>query len=360
MSFLKESKIAVTPHTKIVWDFGTAYDFFLSLNVLHNPEIFGLKPSWAAGVRSRISIEHRKTIDLAVTVMAMPHYFVHSLPKPKSCEIALDAISKIPAAMRLSALYFRANDPKELREILQSTTAKIKWTPAEKSLICDYFNSNDLDPNSNNLDQLHHIWSTRDKFGEAYLAALKAHYENFFAEEEQRILPVLKQGLSFAQMRAGSLPLPAMLEELSSGVRYRDVGNFANIHLAPSFWSSPYLVLEELDDNAMLMLFTARPENMALIPGEIVPDVLINGLQALADPTRLRILRQLSHSPQTTADLCRALRLRPPTVAHHILELRKAGIVQVTAGQHGDRQYATRFEGFDTIQDLLSNFTHGE
>lgn len=44
--------------TKLYWDFGTAYDLFLSLHVLHEPDIFGLKASWAAGVRSRIPSEH--------------------------------------------------------------------------------------------------------------------------------------------------------------------------------------------------------------------------------------------------------------------------------------------------------------
>ena len=33
------------------WDLGTAYDFFISLHVLHNPDKFGLRGSWAAALR---------------------------------------------------------------------------------------------------------------------------------------------------------------------------------------------------------------------------------------------------------------------------------------------------------------------
>ena len=161
--------------TKLLWDFGTAYDLFLSLHVLHNPDVFGLKPSWAAGVRSRLPVEQRQTLELALNVMATPFYFVHGLPKPKSSGVVIEAISKIPASMRLPALYFRASSPINLREILQGTTAQIKWTRVEKNVIIEAFKSRDLDSQPTILDQLHHVWSHRDEFGEAYLAALTSY-----------------------------------------------------------------------------------------------------------------------------------------------------------------------------------------
>ena len=346
--------------TKLFWDFGTAYDLFFSLHVLHNPDPFGLKPSWAAGVRSRLPLEHRQTLELMGNIMGIPHYYVHGLPKPKSSQVVIDTLSKTPAALRLPKLTYHGNLPQEAWVILQSTTVNRKWTRLEKVAISELLQTTSNISNAVILDQMHHVWSHREAIGESILAAIKSYVENFFAEEEQRILPVLKQGLSHAQMRSGSLPLTAMVEELSSGVRYRDLEHITNLHLAPSFWTAPYLGYDELDDGAVLMLFAARPENMALIPGEIVPDALINGLKALADPTRLRILRHLAESPQTAAELSRALRLRPPTVAHHMMELRMAGVVQVIVGQEGDRHYATRFDGFDTIQELLNSFIHGD
>lgn len=346
--------------TKIIWDFGTAYDLFVSLHVLHNPDPFGLKPAWAAGVRSRLPSEHRKTLELAGNIMAMPHYFVHSLPKPKSSDVVIDYLTKTPAPLRLPKLFYHGSTPKAPWELLQATTANHKWTRTEKTSISEMLHATTNNSNAAILDQLHHAWSHREEFGEAYLAALVSYIENFFAEEELRILPVLKQGLSHAQMRSGSLPLAAMLEELSSGVRYRDLEHITHLYLAPSFWGAPYMGYEDLGDGAVGMLFASRPETMALIPGEIVPDTLINGLKALADPTRLRILRHLAQSSQTAAELSRALRLRPPTVAHHMMELRMAGLVQVIVDHEGDRQYATRFEGFDTIQELLDQFVHGD
>lgn len=56
------------------------------------------------------------------------------------------------------------------------------------------------------------------------------------------------------------------------------------------------------------------------------PDVLL--LQALADPTRLAVVRQLSAERETCAcDLTVGIDLAQPTVSHHLRVLREAGLV---------------------------------
>jgi DNA-binding transcriptional ArsR family regulator len=64
-----------------------------------------------------------------------------------------------------------------------------------------------------------------------------------------------------------------------------------------------------------------------------VPDALLRTLKALSDPTRLRILHYLSEEPMAPAQLARRLRLRAPTVTHHIKTLRLAGLVQLFVGE---------------------------
>ena len=51
------------PKPIIHWDWGTAYDLFASLHVLHHPEKFGLRGSWAAGVRSRLTVPQRTILE---------------------------------------------------------------------------------------------------------------------------------------------------------------------------------------------------------------------------------------------------------------------------------------------------------
>ncbi len=63
----------------------------------------------------------------------------------------------------------------------------------------------------------------------------------------------------------------------------------------------------------------ARPTNLD-------PDIRL--LSALADPTRLAIVRELAGSSETCAcDLTTCCDVRQPTVSHHLRVLREAGIV---------------------------------
>ena len=79
--------------------------------------------------------------------------------------------------------------------------------------------------------------------------------------------------------------------------------------------------------------------------------------KALADPTRLRIMHYLANETLSPADLARRLRLRAPTVTHHLKTLRLAGLVRVTMGKEKDaRQYAARLEAVTAACDALQDF----
>lgn len=346
--------------TKIHWDIGTAYDLFVSLRALHDPDVFGVRASWAAGVRSRLPVEHRQTLDLAVKQISPPLFFVHNLPAPKNAASVVDALRKLPASRVLEALSFPFQTPPAFKEILLNVRPNHKWTPAERQILLENARLSEQYTQSAYLDGLYQTWSDREAFGGKLINALEAYIDSFFAEEEQRILPVLKKGLSHAQMRAGSLALPVLLEELSSGVRIEKIDSYSRIIMAPSFWGSPYMFLEKLNMDTLMVIFGARPDSMAIIPGDIVPDALIRSLKALSDSTRLRILRYLAQSPHTATELSRALRLRPPTVLHHLNQLRMAGMVQILLSEEGERQFSPRYDGFENTIDLLKQFVQGE
>jgi ArsR family transcriptional regulator len=60
-------------------------------------------------------------------------------------------------------------------------------------------------------------------------------------------------------------------------------------------------------------------------PADLDPDIRL--LTALADPTRLAILRQLAESETCACDLTECCDVGQPTVSHHLRVLREAGIV---------------------------------
>jgi ArsR family transcriptional regulator len=61
--------------------------------------------------------------------------------------------------------------------------------------------------------------------------------------------------------------------------------------------------------------------------GFVDPDVRL--LQALADPTRLAIVRELAGSEEVCAcDFTSCCDVRQPTVSHHLRVLREAGVIE--------------------------------
>ncbi len=346
--------------TKIHWDIGTAYDLFISLRILHDPESYGVRASWAAGVRSRVPAESREVLNRTAVLRLLPIALINSLKEPKDSAQLMAKLRSIPAGEILETLANVPGMPEQMKELFLSTAPGKKWSREDIQLFIQRFGMEDNKQTRQIFSTMNEAWANRKEFGEKLLLGLQAYIDTFFAEEEQRILPVLQQELSYARMRAGSRPLPAMLEELTAGVRYGDFEHLTDIVLAPTFWGSPFMFSEHLTETKMIVLFGARPGTMSIIPGEVVPDGLLRGMKAMADPTRLRILRYLAQEPQTASELSKVLRLRPPTVTHHLTQLRLAGMVQVHLDPDGERKYSARYEGFEDTQDLLNRFVRGE
>src|SRR5690606_37221819 len=206
------------------------------------------------------------------------------------------------------------------------------------------------------LEGILELWARPVESGRLQLDALRAYYDSFFCEEEKRILPVLEQAAAGARRLAQELPLPALLEPLSAGLLVSDLASLRRVVLIPAFWNTPFVVHDYPASDELFFIYGARPLGVSLVPGAPVPDDLIRGLKALADPTRLRILRYLQQEPQTTAELARRLRLRAPTVVHHLHILRLARLVHLTLEAEGRRHYGLRAGALDTLNAALHAF----
>jgi DNA-binding transcriptional ArsR family regulator len=150
-----------------------------------------------------------------------------------------------------------------------------------------------------------------------------------------------------------------LLTELSQGVKFADGLLEKELILAPAYWTTPLVIYRDLDENRTLILFGARPAHMSDIPGELVPDDLLRKLKALADPTRLKILRYLSQEELMPSELARRLHLRAPTVTHHLSELRLAGLVNLRL-QGQEKRYTARQEALRAAFESLHTFLNAE
>jgi DNA-binding transcriptional ArsR family regulator len=325
--------------------------------VLHKPSKFGLRGAWAKGVRARIPAPEREILEQAERLIWWPYRWVHTLPEPKDGATVLRELDRILPAERLPVLAFSTEVPSQARETLQAVAARRAWDGDDLKAIQTA--SQQVSAKSHRKEELVQVlewWSRPQEFGERYLDALRIYCEVFFAEEEARIRPALKAALSRAQELAEQLDVPALLEELSQGLRLAQLPQASELVLAPSFWSTPLLVFASVSVESELILFGARPPDASLVPGEAVPDALMRALKALGDPTRLRILRYLTTEPLSPAELSRRLRLRAPTVVHHLYALRLAGLVHLTLEEGDKRCYAARPEAVQATCSALEAF----
>jgi DNA-binding transcriptional ArsR family regulator len=130
--------------------------------------------------------------------------------------------------------------------------------------------------------------------------------------------------------------------------------------LVPGYWNTPYVILPQIGPDAMLVLFGVRPLDMSLVPGEQVPDSLLLVLKAWAGPTRLKIMRYLSGESLAPTEIARRLRLRPPTVTHHMSALRLAGLVHLSLDETGEKCYTARLEAVQASYAQLIDFLYQE
>lgn len=351
-------EISIDPKpVRFHWSSGTAYDLFASLFILHDPDKYGVRPSWAAGVRSRLSSSHRQVLEICSTAIGIPVQWLYTLPAPINSDTAIRCLQEIPTARRLPQLSTNHRYSPEHIAFLNSISERKAWDKSDLDCLKEFYQKTHLDlPRPAYLENILTIWAQADELGDIYLDALKEYHQVFFVDEEQRIQPALKAGIQHARQLALQKPLPELLENLTQGIRYRELGDIEEITLAPSFWLSPLIIMATVKPRHRVLVFGARPPEVSLVPGDIVPEMLLRGLKTIADPTRLRILRYLVEQPRTPTELASLLRLRAPTVTHHLSALRLAGLVRLIIGGQDDRRYAARPEAISLLSASLIAF----
>lgn len=340
--------------TTLHWEFGSAYDFFISIFVIHHPERFGLRPAWAAGVRSRLSHEDREFLDQSLNFLPVPLVWIRNLPlEKKDAFSVLQELEKIPAEKRLVTLL----NPSQMSETVHATIEGIqtnqKISNSDLENLRSIFQYRSKPMKMKDIKKFAEIFLQPVEFGHRYLSVLQSYYQVFFQEEEGRILPALMEGLNYAKAQSQSVSLAELVEQLSHGVTLEKVEKYEKVILVPSYWTSPLVFINKPQAEELLLVYGCRDESQSLVPGEYVPESLVTGLKALADPTRLRILHYLNHGATTPSTLAKKVRLRAPTVIHHLNLLRLAGLVQVIITANGDRHYNLRQEAVEETYKQL-------
>jgi DNA-binding transcriptional ArsR family regulator len=326
----------------------------MSLFVLHHAADFGVRPAWAAGVRQRLSTRSRETLERIFSFSTVPLSWISRLTEPQDGLTLLGAVADLQPARRLPTLTLPGKLSPEARLLLEEIAGRGSWNVEDRTRLLSLYGPGPT-PSPAGFDTLLHAWTDLRAYGERYLDALQEYYLVYFSDEEARIGPAIEDEFGRARRLAETLSLAQLVERLSHGVRLQDIEQLTGVVLLPSWWVSPLVFLERAGTEAFIA-FGARPQIQGGADGSEAPDGLVAAFKSLGDPTRLRILYYLSSGPLSPSELARRLRLRPPTIIHHLQALRLAGLVQITVGAGFERRYEVRPEALQAIYHSLQDY----
>lgn len=341
-------------HMDLSWDCSTKYDFFISLSVLLNPERFNVRPTWAAGVRSRIPSEERRVLKILHSHFHLPSIWCYKTPLPaKAGEALLLILQGIPDDHILTELFLQTTEEQAIREQLKRIILLGCWQDEDIQPLKQEFEQLLIFNKSTEIKTLLTLFCEPAETGRLYKKALVHYYHTFFKEEEERILPYLEKSLKQGRLLAESQPPLKLVESLCNGLTLQLEPSIQELVCSPSYWITPLISYDHISPGKSMLLYGCRPMTETVVPGENLSAHMMQSIKAIADPTRLKIIKLLQQAPLSPKVISDQLRLRPPTVIHHLQILRSCGLVHLILNEAEERLYSIEAEALqETLQEL--------
>lgn len=343
-------------YPRLIWDFGTGYELFSSLYIIHYPGHLGLRASWAAGVRSRLPADIREMFHQILCCFGLPLHWVYSLPEPKDARAVLAALEGMPPEDILPKLALDPDYPVTADQVFHEVMEKRSWNDKDLAVIFSYYRESNSQVKKKNLTVWLDWWTRPEECGKRFLQGLQDYFDGFFMEEEKRTRAYLEVGFNKARELAEKLSVPELLEEFVQGYKKDFLMRFEEIVMIPTFWAAPLAFYGKINEKQGVLQFDARPKEASLIPGELIPDSISRPLQALSDNTRLRILKLLMDEPLYQCEIAKNLRLRAPTITHHMKILRYANLITPVECENGEKRYIARMNSIDESWKIIKDF----
>lgn len=325
------------------------YDFVVSLRALFNPRTFVKQRRWAAAQLPRLPepVRAKGRLLFGGFDTALGYGAARLIP---------GLVDPVPSAL-VDAV--RSADPVELATYMLDTG---ETSPERRSQFDAVLSgSGSLDEA---LDGLAPGWAARcrrvldDPAGaqQELAEVLGAYLDRVYNEHLEMVTRLLAEAHPAAVRLLDVLPPEAAIEQLTGGYTFSADLGLRRITLAPSVFIDPFMStrVDESSGDALVIY----PVVSDIFDGyEPVParDELVVSLKAIADDSRLSMLRLLAQRPMYTADLVEQLRLAQPTVHHHLTQLRTARLVRQERDRHG-MKYSLRPDAASALLRALQEW----
>jgi DNA-binding transcriptional ArsR family regulator len=156
----------------------------------------------------------------------------------------------------------------------------------------------------------------------------RARVEGFGAFEEAWAAALERDAIDKRMTVANAANPRELIETVTNGITFEVPPGATRLVIVPSVSLRPWTLIADFDDS-LLVCCPVSEEALSLDP-EAPPSWLVATYRALGDEKRLRLLRRLSESPASLAELTEFMGMAKSTVFHHIGVLRAAGLVRVS------------------------------
>jgi len=175
-----------------------------------------------------------------------------------------------------------------------------------------------------------------------------------FASIEPRVAAMQERDVASRRAAARRLGAVDLIEQTTGGIRWLPEPRIRRVLLAPSYFVRPANHLFSGED-WRLFCYPIADEALDATDPSAPPQAAIRLYRALGDETRMRILGLLTKRDHYLTELAQLLELSKPTIKHHLVQLRAAGLVTVT-DEGALSYYSLRRERLDEVHRALRGY----
>jgi DNA-binding transcriptional ArsR family regulator len=307
---------------RIDWDVRTAYDFIFSLSgdAGSTDDLPASDRAWLTDTRKSLPQDVQDAIELLFESELAIHAGVLLVDQPDvrtSADVVALVESTSPTDL-VGALFAEDGHDAELAGLIRRA---IDGDPSALPALSEKL------PDWNRKGRIELL---RDPVvaKERILTVLRA-WQPPFSAIEARVLAILERDYDGRADDRTRLAPAELIETTTGGVRYLPEPGISRVVLGPSYFSRPYNFLMSARD---WRFFGYPVADSALGPSDALtpPLSLVRLHRALGDETRLRILKLLASRDLYLTEIAQQLDLSKPTIKHHMIQLRAAGLVTIT------------------------------
>lgn len=351
MFYNAERSVILQHEPGLSFEISPIFDLILSLFVISDPNLEP-KPSWARSVKGKLSSQAKSS--LRFFFESEEHIGLNTLsltlrlPPPRRIEDFFSLLEALPSVDFFSLLVSNLEPfTPNLANVIEKSALKQGFEPEEKKVWDDF--AGRYSPAS--IKRLENLRLQPGRKEDLRLLLVE-YWESFFHREFYRHQEQLLQSAKSLLTASHRLSPQELLTKVGGGLLFPPGAKKKKISFAPAIFATPFVFSQESAEE-LLLIYPARSKDER--EKEELRVLLLRALKALADPTRLEIVRLLSQREMYALEISRALELSHPTVLHHMASLRIAGVVE-TEFRAGNNYYALKKERLSTIYRAMSRY----